>query len=159
MGFLGFRRGVLRGILGRPRGANGRFYREIPGFLGGARVRRGDSAHGGHYRADRAKKFLKKGRKTEKLGARGAGRRVGDALHRSCGAIVRPGSSTSSSIARGAVRHQRFTPLIYRGACLQAPSLALWRCLRLSDPQFSNPHLWLESTHLPYPGWDHILSK
>lgn len=61
MGFLGSRGGVLRAILERRRGANGRFYRGIPGFLGGARVRRGDSAHGGHCRANLAKKFLKKG--------------------------------------------------------------------------------------------------
>ena len=47
MGVLGFRRGVLRAILGRWRGAHGRFYREIPRFLSGARVRHGDSAHGG----------------------------------------------------------------------------------------------------------------
>ena len=31
--------------------------------------------------------------------------------------------------------------------------------LRLSDPQFPNLHLWLEATRLPYPGYDHILSK
>lgn len=71
MDILGSRNGVLRGILGRPRGANGRFYREIPGFLGGARVRRGDSAHGGHGWALGAKNFLrifKKGVKNRKLG-------------------------------------------------------------------------------------------
>lgn len=38
---------------------NRRFYREIPGFLSGARARRGDSAHGGHERANWAKNFLK----------------------------------------------------------------------------------------------------
>ena len=59
MGFLGSRRGVLRVSLGWRRGANGWFFREIPGFLGGARARRGDSAHGGHRRALGAKKFLK----------------------------------------------------------------------------------------------------
>lgn len=68
MEFLGFWRGVLRAILGRRRGANGRFCRGIPGFLGCARVLRGDSAHGGHERRDWAKKLLKKGWKTEKLG-------------------------------------------------------------------------------------------
>lgn len=31
--------------------------------------------------------------------------------------------------------------------------------LYLSDPQFSNLHLWLEATRLPYAGYDHILSK
>lgn len=59
MGFSGLWRGVLRVILGRRRGADGAFCREIPGFLGGARVRRGDSAHGGRRRAVGAKKFLK----------------------------------------------------------------------------------------------------
>lgn len=61
MGFLGFWGGVLRAILGRRRGAKGRFCRGIPGFSGGARAGRGDSAHGGQYRGDWAKKFLKKG--------------------------------------------------------------------------------------------------
>ena len=60
MGFSRFRGSVLRGILGRWRGANGRFYREIPRFLGEMRTRRGDSAHGGHRGARGAKKFLKK---------------------------------------------------------------------------------------------------
>ena len=71
MGFSGFRGGVLRGKSERRRGANGRFCRGIPGFSGGARVRRGDSAHGGHGWANWAKKFLKtfkKGMKTRKLG-------------------------------------------------------------------------------------------
>jgi hypothetical protein len=59
VGVLGFQGGVLRAILGRRRGANGRFCRGIPGFLGWTRVRRGDSAHGGQCRALGAKKFLK----------------------------------------------------------------------------------------------------
>lgn len=59
MGVLGLWRGVLRGISGRWRGAHGVFCRGIPGFLGGARARHGDSAHGGHGRANWAKKFLK----------------------------------------------------------------------------------------------------
>lgn len=59
MGTLGLWGGVLRTILGRRRGADGRFCRGIPGFLGGVRARRGDSAHGGHGRANWAKKFLK----------------------------------------------------------------------------------------------------
>ena len=59
MGILDSRKGVLRAILGPRRGAHGRFCREIPGFLNGERVRRGDSAHGGHGRAVGAKKFLK----------------------------------------------------------------------------------------------------
>ncbi len=49
----------------------GRFCREIPGFLGCARVRCGDSAHGGHRRALGAKKFLKilkEGAKNPKIG-------------------------------------------------------------------------------------------
>lgn len=66
MGFLGFWGSVLRGISGWWRGANGRFCRGIPGFLGGARVGRGDSAHGGHGRAVWAKKFFKKGWKRTK---------------------------------------------------------------------------------------------
>ena len=40
-------------------GVNGRFCRGIPGFLGDMRARRGDSAHGGHGRANWAKKFFK----------------------------------------------------------------------------------------------------
>ena len=70
---MGSWRGVLRGILGRRRGGNGRFYRVIPGFLDDARVQRGDSVHGGHGRRDWAKKFLrifKKGVKNRKLGVR-----------------------------------------------------------------------------------------
>lgn len=77
-GFLGSRRGVLRVSLGRQRGTDGRFHRGIPGFLGGVRARRGDSAHGGQCRVAGAKKFLKifkKGAENPKIGgARGAGR-------------------------------------------------------------------------------------
>ena len=29
----------------------------------------------------------------------------------------------------------------------------------LVRPAILNPHLWLETTHLPYSGYDHILSK
>ena len=71
MGILRLWRGVLQGILGRQRGANGRFRRGIPGFLNGERVRRDDLAHGGRCRADRAKKFLKifkKGVENRKIG-------------------------------------------------------------------------------------------
>lgn len=73
MGVLGFWGGVLRAILGRRRGANGRFCRGIPGFSGLARARHGDSAHGGHRRALGAKKFLKifkKGVENRKIGVR-----------------------------------------------------------------------------------------
>jgi len=66
VGFLGFWGSVLRGKSGRRRGANGCFYRGIPGVLGGVRVRCGDSAHGGHGRGFWAKKFLKKGVKKSK---------------------------------------------------------------------------------------------
>jgi hypothetical protein len=59
VGFLGLWSGVLQVILRRRRGAHGRFCRGIPGFSGGARVRRNDSAHGGHCRANWAKKILK----------------------------------------------------------------------------------------------------
>ena len=59
MGFSGLWRSVLRAIIGRRRDANERFCRGIPGFLSGARVRRGNSAHGGRCRALGAKNFLK----------------------------------------------------------------------------------------------------
>jgi len=59
VGILGFRGGVLPAILERWQGLDGRFCRGIPGFLGGVRARRGDSAHGGHGRANWAKKILK----------------------------------------------------------------------------------------------------
>lgn len=71
MGFLGFWGSVLRGKSGRRRGADGAFCRGIPRFLGSARVRRGDSAHGGQCRAVGAKKFLKifkKGVENRELG-------------------------------------------------------------------------------------------
>ena len=61
----------MRAILRRRRGADGWFCRGIPGFSGGTRVRRGDSAHGGHGRALGAKKFLKnfkKGVENRKIG-------------------------------------------------------------------------------------------
>ena len=74
MGVLGLWRGVLRGILGLSRGVAGVFCRGIPGFLGGVRARRGDSAHGGQCRGFWAKKFLKKGGKPKNWGVRGAGR-------------------------------------------------------------------------------------
>ena len=61
MGFSGLWRGVLRVKSGRRRGADGRFYRGIPGFLAWVRARGGDSAHGGRCRAGGAKKFLKIG--------------------------------------------------------------------------------------------------
>ena len=73
MGFLGLWRGVLRGILGWRRGANGRFCRGIPGFLGWVKERRGNSAHGGYGWGGWAKKFLKifkKGVENRKIGVR-----------------------------------------------------------------------------------------
>lgn len=76
----GVRGGIFRalercfaGDFGRRRGLNGAFCRGIPGFLSGARARRGDSAHGGHRRALGAKKFLKifkKGVKNRKIEVR-----------------------------------------------------------------------------------------
>ncbi len=51
----------------------GGFAAKFRGFLGGARVRRGDSAHGGQCRALGAKKFLKifkKGVENPKIGVR-----------------------------------------------------------------------------------------
>jgi hypothetical protein len=69
---------------GRFWGADGRFYREISGFLSDARARRGDSAHGGHGRASWAKKFLKifkkRGENPKNWGARGVGRWSGRTL-------------------------------------------------------------------------------
>ena len=63
----------MRAILVRRRDENGAFCRGIPGFLGDARVWCGDSAHGGHGRANWAKNFLKifkKGAKNPKIGVR-----------------------------------------------------------------------------------------
>lgn len=81
MGVLGLWVGVLRVILGLSRGVAGVFCREIPGFLGGVRARRGDSAHGGRCRGGWTKKFFKKGgekgEKPKNWGARGAGRWCG----------------------------------------------------------------------------------
>ena len=99
MGFSGLWRGVLRRILRRWRGADGRFCREIPGFLGGARVRRGGSVHGGRCRRDWAKKFLKifkKGAKNPKIGVRevpegGAGAPYIGCAGRFLGTICRSG--------------------------------------------------------------------
>lgn len=161
----------MRGILGRRRGANGRFCRKIPRFLSGARVRRGDSAHGGQGRALEAKKFLKffrKGRKTQKIGVRegsgdGSGAPYIGCAGRFLGLETRPLAALlevrfarASRLQASAVRHRSETseirsPYIER-VCLQAPSLTLWRYLCLSDPQFSNLHLWLEATCLPYAG-------
>ena len=91
MGFLGLWRGVLRVILRWRRGAYGRFCREIPGFLGGERVRRGDSAHGGQRQALWAKKFLKifkKGVENLKIGVREVPGGGLGAPYRVCGVIL-----------------------------------------------------------------------
>lgn len=88
-------------ILGRRRDEDGRFCREIPGFLGGMRVWLDDSAHGGHERANWAKNFLKifkKGVENPESGVRegskgGAGAPyIGCAGYRARGAIFRSGS-------------------------------------------------------------------
>lgn len=108
------------------------------------------------------KNFLERGEKPEKWGAGGVGRWLEGIPHRVCGATFGSGNETSSSVARGAVRHQRFTPLIYGesvASSIARSMLVLWRHLCLSDTRFSNLHLWLEATLLPYPGYDHILSK
>lgn len=161
----------MRGILGRRRGANGRFCRKIPRFLSGARARRGDSAHGGQGRALEAKKFLKffrKGRKTQKIGVRegsgdGSGAPYIGCAGRFLGLETRPLAALlevrfarASRLQASAVRHRSeiseiHSPYIER-VCLQAPSLTLWRYLCLSDAQFPNLHLWLEATCLPYAG-------
>lgn len=63
------------------------------GVLGGVWARGGDSAHGGHERANWAKNFLKifkkRGGKPGNWGARGVGRRSEGTLYRVCEAIVR----------------------------------------------------------------------
>jgi len=46
----------------------GGFTAEFRGFWGWARARHGDSAHGGHGRANWAKNFLKKGVKNRENG-------------------------------------------------------------------------------------------
>lgn len=107
MGFLGFWGRVLRVILRWRRGANGRFCRGIPGFLGGERVRRGDSAHGGHGRRDWAKKFLKtfkKGVENREIGVREGSDGGLGAPYIGRGAIFGSGSHASSSVAKGALR-------------------------------------------------------
>lgn len=147
----------MRGILGRRRGANGRFCRKIPRFLSGARVRRGDSAHGGQGRALEAKKFLKffrKGRKTQKIGVRegsgdGSGAPYIGCAGRFLGLETRPLAALlgvrfvqASQLRAPATRYRSETSenhssyigsYIWR-TCLQAPSLTLWGgYLRLSD--------------------------
>ena len=56
------------------------------------------------------------------------------------------------------MRHQRFTPLIYRGSATGSIAY-LMEASPLVRPAILNSHLWLETTRLPYPGYDHILSK
>ena len=158
--------------------ADGAFCRGIPGFSAQARVRRDGSAHGRHRRALGAKKFLKifkKGVKNRKIGVRevpeGGMRapyigRTGWFLGleaRPLAVLLGVRFVQASQVRAPTVRHRSETseirsPYIER-VCLQAPSLTLWRYLCLSDAQFPNLHLWLESTRLPYAGYDHILSK
>lgn len=61
------------------------------------------------------KNFLERGEKPKNWGVGGAGRLHEGTLYRVCGVSFRSGNETSDSVARGAVRHQRFTPPIYRG--------------------------------------------
>lgn len=61
------------------------------------------------------KNFLERGGKPKNGGARGVGRWHEGTLYRVCGAIFESENETSGSVARGAVRHQRFIPLIHRG--------------------------------------------
>ena len=165
----------MRAILRRRRGAVGRFCRGIPRFLGWVRARCGDSAHGGRYRASLAKKFLKKGAKNRKIGAREVLRGLIWAPYIGCAGWflsleARPLAALQGvrfvqapQLRAPAMRHRRETPEIHSSYIgrtnLQTPLLTLWRCLRLSPRNFSNLHLWLEATHLTYPGYDHILSK
>ena len=89
------RRSVRGGFFGVPEGrfagdfgaAARREWAVLPrnsGVLGGARVRRGDSAHGGHGWAVGAKKilkiFIKRGENPKNWGERGAGRVVWEHL-------------------------------------------------------------------------------
>lgn len=178
MGFLGFWGSVLRGKSGRRRDADGRFCREIPGFLSGARARRGDSAHGGHRRALGAKKFLKifkKGVENREIGVRevledGLGAPYIGCTGRFLGLEARPLAALLESVTRGALRagtsaistrlkFLRFTPLIYRGPVCKLHRSPHRGHLCLSDMYFLNLHLWIEATRLPYAGYDYILSK
>ena len=85
--------------LGRQRGADGRFYRGIPGFLGWVKERRGNSAHGGYGWGGWAKKFLKifkKGVENPKIGVPevpegGLGGPYMGCVERFLGAIFRSG--------------------------------------------------------------------
>ena len=78
-GYFGVLEGCFVGDFGGSGEARmGGFAAKFRGFLGGVWARRGDSAHGGQWRAVRAKKFLKifkKGVKTRKLGCE-RGRKV-----------------------------------------------------------------------------------
>lgn len=116
------------------------------------------------------KNFLERGGKPKNWGAGEVGRWHVRTLYRVREAIFGSGSETSGSVARGVLRagtstagtrlrSQRFTPLICR-----EPTRKLHRSLyggisACPTRNFSNLHLWLEATRLPYPGYDHILSK
>lgn len=91
---------------------DGRFCPGIPRFLSGARVRRGDSAHGGHGRALGAKNFLKifkNGVENRKIGVWEGPEGGLGAPYMGCAgsgeAGFRSGHETSSSVARGTARH------------------------------------------------------
>ena len=56
-GFFGALEGHFAGDFETAARCGGRFCREIPGFLGWVRGRRGDSAHGGRPRARGGKNF------------------------------------------------------------------------------------------------------
>ena len=129
MGFSGLWRGVLRVILRWRRGAYGRFCRGIPGFLSGVRVRRGDSAHGGHGRANWAKNFLKifkKGAKNPKIGVWegsegglstpyiGCAGRFLSLNARPLAALLKVRFVQAPQLQAPPMRSQGFTPLIYR---------------------------------------------
>ena len=135
-------------------------------------MRRGDSAHGGHRRAVGAKKFLKifkKGVENREIGVRevledGLGAPYIGCTGRFLGLEARPLAALLESVTRGALRagtsaistrlkFLRFTPLIYRGPVCKLHRSPHRGYLRLSDPQFSNLHLWLESSCLPYSSY------
>lgn len=138
-GFLGFWDSVLRGKSGRRRGADGRFCREIPRFLSGARARRGDSVHGGHRRALGAKKFLKifkKGVENLKIGVREVPGGGLGAPYRVCGVILGLEAGPLAAMLgvhfvqvpqpqASATRFQRFIPIYSRDSFLYIERVCL----------------------------------
>lgn len=152
MGFLGLWGGVLRVILGRRRGVDGVFCREIPGFLVWMRARRSDSAHGGHERSNWAKNFLKifkKGVKNPKVGVREVPESGMRAPYIGCtgrflGLEARPLAALPEvrfvqgpQLQAPAMRSQRFAPLIYIESLQATPFAHLVEVSLLVRPAIS----------------------